>query len=638
MHLLCSVDHNVYHPVIAYQAGSVRHEGGTTAGYTASGLPVVLMAVEDRWGSESMCMFRTVPHQDGGTASIVALGVRQRREVASRSEIPAVGTQVTRLLFSWENWRKLSALYAFDTKPTTPKLRQLTIGFPQRAAHAGNASLNTLAAWFDGERALHAARASGAAVVSLPHATVPGGGGDNDNGYVNDSDLGCNSNSGGHEHAGDGGLHRDMDRLALVQVVANSIHARLQPLVSVDEADGDHVSACGWSDSDADVCAAHGAVDEDGQHVHVEPDDDEVLSVADVAISDIHGHVAHFSDQPEGGSVDAPTAEDDSELEIPPGRIDCERVIQTKARIMTAGQGCWDWFCMRRGHITSTMAQELGAIARSIAACKPGSSALRDAVDTLPAYLARAWHGSWDGRPPARARGGDTFRIMEALRLDSVVDGIFEVGLVENRATPWLAASASGYGRLNSDALGARLAAGGEHAAALRCVQSSARLYVPFVFQTLAGADADAYKEVRHRFTDDGWAVCSIGDDRFRQLVPQLAHRDHLVHNLATFEAQAVVFVVSSTDEGIVTRTLVLPDTGVIRCHVKVLEEFVRLLFGWMHLTRQARAPEWMHPAMAQLHESHQELWWVVRQYVLAHGAMPPVLLVRGAMVVIHNK
>lgn len=146
-------------------------------------------------------------------------------------------------------------------------------------------------------------------------------------------------------------------------------------------------------------------------------------------------------------------------------------------------------------------------------------------------------------------------------------------------------------------------------------------VHLPLEYKTIAPTIAPAYRRIAgDHASQEGWAACVMGSDRFKTLVPNKAHREQLTHSAAVFRAPAVVYVTATASE-IIAKTLVLVDTHVVEEHVAALEVMAAELLRWMYTGADAKAPSWFPVRDAELMESHQGLWWMLR---VCKRACPP--------------
>lgn len=309
----------------------------------------------------------------------------------------------------------------------------------------------------------------------------------------------------------------------------------------------------------------------------------------------------------------------------------------TSVDFLTSGQLCWDWFCLRRGHVTSSVAARFMSLAHSIAKCAPNSVALRRLMNAAPQRLVDAWHGTWHGNRFTQAGTSNKPAVMEQLAKDRYIRHIFEAGLAESKAERWLATSPAAIGAVDAVYLKAQL----QHMCPAVRRLSGGVSHLPFEFTTLAETNRNKYAAIAaDHATPERWQACSMDSETFKTLVPHAAYRRQLVHSVATFDSPAIVFVAACERAGnpVISKTLVIAAAGVVAHHVRTLKVLAGTLFDWVHAGPKARAPAWFDPKVAQQLESYQAVWWATRMKVMCDGPLHPVETIRLAPVVIYNK
>jgi len=376
---------------------------------------------------------------------------------------------------------------------------------------------------------------------------------------------------------------------------------------------------------------------------------------------------------------DAPdTQEDDGEDEAaaaaaaplpePAAKRVVEQEMLHNVHFLTCGQRCWDWFNQRLAHVTGSVAQTFLAFGRqlvrkhdvavSLVAAHATAAAARGAtadeqehLDATTAATARArdmawcelhhyfidvfrrlrnvWLGQHKGSCHTRiGTANDEAKLAEELRRDAAVDAVYDVGLAENKRMPWLACSTDLVATARLDGVVPQ-----QHV-------MSTRRSLPVELKTMTGARTiNKHTEVaRHvQGTFGGtWGWCSATDDAaFRRLVPSAQHRSQLVHQAATFNADAVVYVVGTVN-AILYKVVVLTPRSVRTRHVRRVEPIATALLSWMYSHTPA-PPAYIPFDDAEVLVSQHEMWWAVRHHVLQHGAMHPVFQLRSAVVVLYN-
>ena len=300
---------------------------------------------------------------------------------------------------------------------------------------------------------------------------------------------------------------------------------------------------------------------------------------------------------------------------------------------LTCGQRCWDWFILRHGHVASSVASSFMSLATRISKRDADSVSLRQLMDSAPQCLIDAWHGTWSSDQYAT---GNNAAIRKELHHDTFVTAVFEAGLAESKAEPWLATSPDAIGGVDFGALTPHL-----QRASMQVLASDHSVqHVPFVYKTFAKANRVKYEDIADTYTTNkGWQACSMDSPLFKVMVPNTAYRRQLIHSVATFRAQAIVFVAANerADGCIISKTLVIASAAVVAKHVAVLKAMATQTLDWVNAGAQ-RAPRWFDPRAAQLLESFQEVWWATRMKVYSDGPMHPVETLRLAPVVLHNK
>ena len=246
-------------------------------------------------------------------------------------------------------------------------------------------------------------------------------------------------------------------------------------------------------------------------------------------------------------------------------------------RFITAGQQCWDWFMLQRGHVTSSVASQFISLGTSIVKCAPGTVALRQLMGACPQRLIDAWHGARRGSHFTLDAPQSGAAISAQLSLDTNVDGLFEAGLAESKAERWLAASPDAVGGVHVGYLCTHLReALGQAAVEATSPLTPSLQHLPFVFKTLAMAGQLEYERIAAgHATEQGWQVCSMDSPGFKTLIPDSDYRCQLVHLAATFKAPAVVFVAATERYGnaVTSKTLVVASERVVARHVAVYTE-----------------------------------------------------------------
>ena len=258
-------------------------------------------------------------------------------------------------------------------------------------------------------------------------------------------------------------------------------------------------------------------------------------------------------------------------------------------------------------------------------------------MDSTPQRLIDAWHGTWSGNRYTRAGTRNEAVIHKELQRDASVATLFEAGLAESKAEPWLATSPDAIGGVNFDVLKPHL----QHVSVRVLALDGGVQHVPFEYKTFAKTNRVKYEGIAETYaTDMGWQVCSMDSPLFKVMVPNIAYRRQLIHSVATFRAPAIVFVAATERAGdcIISKTLVIASEPVVVKHVAVLKAMATHTFDWMNAGPHARAPRWFDPRVAQLLESFQEMWWATRMKVRRDGPMHPVETLRLAPVVLYNK
>ena len=300
-----------------------------------------------------------------------------------------------------------------------------------------------------------------------------------------------------------------------------------------------------------------------------------------------------------------------------------------QVRVLSAGRQCWDWHCMLRGHVTSSVANYFLRLAAQIRKCSAATAALRNLLDAAPSRLLNAWHGSRRDRECNHTRGDAA--ILAAMRGEHYMNSVFEVGLVESVDHVWLAASPDAVGDVRLSTLLTHLRDKFRTTVTPLCETGVSHL--PFVFKPVADASAAA------RATSDQWMACRMGTAEFKEMIPDTGHRCQIIHTAATCAAPAAVFVATTKcTEHVLFKTLVVSDSKVIAEHTRVLSILARELCGWVHTGPEARAPRWMKGVVAQALESHQPLWWATRMEVMNRGPLHPVESIKLAPEVFYNK
>ena len=189
-------------------------------------------------------------------------------------------------------------------------------------------------------------------------------------------------------------------------------------------------------------------------------------------------------------------------------KYNAENRLLQNCNPLTIGQRCADWFLMRTFHLTGTVGASIGSLDQNIS---------DDRLNSILNNLTSSWFNRFPSSKPMKIGSKNENSVMMALRQESFVKDLFEVGLLEHGFMKYVAVSPDGVVLIQV-----------RNSLHYACVEVKTR--VSDEKQIQAMAVFQSYGRVVHCKYNYGRVVhCKYNDFRFKSCVPS-DHRGQVLH------------------------------------------------------------------------------------------------------------
>ena len=257
---------------------------------------------------------------------------------------------------------------------------------------------------------------------------------------------------------------------------------------------------------------------------------------------------------------------------------------------LTIGQRCADWFLMRSFHLTGTVGSTIGSLDDNIT-----NERLNDILGTLLS----SWYNRFPSTKPMKIGTKNEDSTMMALRQESFVEDLFEVGLLQHGFMKYVAVSPDGVVLLRI-----------RNTLHYACVEIKTRVAEETQVQALAAVMS--YGRV---------VYCKYNDFRFKSCVPS-DHRGQLLHQALVTGLFYSVYVVALANEENCSRIAQIVVCEIEMSHINVhydnLLAWGSRLLGWLHFSNpidrgyliDADFPAWVDKKQRDVFKSRSYLWY----------------------------